>query len=129
MGRIVQPALDVVRCVWGQEDVIESPERMIRRERLIVEHIERSASNAFLSQRSNKRGFIDHWPAPHIHDHAGWFHRCDFLRSDQTTALRCQRRRSDNIIGFGHHVGALFWSEALIHNRIIFEQFGRRRVA
>ncbi len=50
----------------GQEDVVESPKRMIRGERLLLKDIERSASNRVPLQRVHEGVGIDDGTAAHV---------------------------------------------------------------
>src|SRR5271157_1910973 len=68
------------------KDVIQRPERVIRRQRLDVEHVERRASNAAVTQNLDERRLVNYRSTRGIDEPGRWLHGLQLGRSDQ--ALR-----------------------------------------
>ena len=93
--------------------VVELHERVIRRERLLVEDVERRAADPPLLQGFGDGGFVHHRPARHVHEHRVPAHRGNAGAAGEAFRFGSQRAGEDHEIAFGkqrvrRHAGNFF---------------------
>jgi len=81
-----------IRAMRRDQYVFHPPERRIVGKRLALEHIERSAGDSPVDERTNQRGFVNHRTSPHIDQDRTRLHHLEFALTDQM--LRVARQRA-----------------------------------
>ena len=74
----------------GEYDVIERHERVVRGQRLSLEHIECRTGDRAGLECVDKRGFVEDRAARRVDDHRCRSQQGELSRADQTSRLRCQ---------------------------------------
>src|SRR6266851_1094830 len=87
---LVEVSGDVTDMRRGQ-DVIQRPERVIRRQRLDVEHVERRASDPAFTQNLDERRLVNDRAARGIDESGRWLHGLQLGRSDQPLTTNVAR--------------------------------------
>src|SRR5579862_2825417 len=72
----------IIGRVRRKQDIFETPEGMLRRQRLIDVNIERGAADPAFLKRVNQRRFVDHRAASHVDHHRIRFQESDLRRAD-----------------------------------------------
>jgi hypothetical protein len=82
-----------------QHDVVELAKRMVDRQRLDGEHVDRRAGYSALLQGVQQRGFVDDRPACGIDEVAGRLHARQIRVSDQPARALAQHQMNGDDIG------------------------------
>ena len=82
-----------------EDYVIELRERIVRRQRFLLEYIKRRSRNPLLSQNFNERRLIDQLAASDVDKIRGRFHRPQMLRPNHAVLFRRQVRMNAYEIG------------------------------
>jgi hypothetical protein len=69
--------------VWRKDDVVERDERMCRRERLLVEDVQRRTRDVLFGERSDERPLVDDRAARNVDQVRGRLHKGELLRVKQ----------------------------------------------
>src|SRR3954470_18332505 len=79
----VEVSGDVTDMRRGQ-DIIQRPERVIRRQGLDVEHVERRAGDTAFTQKLDERRLVNNRSTRGIDESGRWLHGLQLGRSDQS---------------------------------------------
>src|SRR5262245_20577408 len=75
------------RDVRRDGDVIARPERMVRRQWLLVEDVQHGPADRPVGQRPNERGFVDHWAPRDVDEPCRRLHRAELACAYQASGL------------------------------------------
>ena len=114
----------MVGAVGREQQVVHGVERVAGGKGLLLEHIQRGATDALVLQRVDQRRLVDHGAAPHVDQHARGLHRCDGGAVDQPLRVGGQRGRDDDIVRAAHQRMQLFRAQRFIDQVVAARHLG-----